>query len=95
MIKKNQSAAQSYFDINTGLTSKIFDCFLERLLPKKFIFFSSVKAAADSILGDAYRRRDSDSSWSLWGERLQAEEYTKNHLCFFQLFLLVRIGLYG
>ena len=36
---KNQSAAQSYFDINTGLTQKIFDFFLESSA-KKFIFFS-------------------------------------------------------
>ncbi len=48
---KNQSAAQEYFDINTGLTQKIFDFFLESSA-KKFIFFSSVKAAADSVVGD-------------------------------------------
>ena len=48
---KNQSAAQVYFDINTGLTQKIFDFFLESSA-KKFIFFSSVKAAADSVVGD-------------------------------------------
>lgn len=30
---KNQSAAQSYFDINTGLTQKIFDFFWS-LLPR-------------------------------------------------------------
>ena len=38
---KNQSAAQVYFDINTGLTQKIFDFFLESSA-KKFVFFSSV-----------------------------------------------------
>uniref|UniRef100_UPI002A8225DA NAD(P)-dependent oxidoreductase n=1 Tax=Bacteroides nordii TaxID=291645 RepID=UPI002A8225DA len=48
---KNQSAAQIYFDINTGLTQKIFDFFLKSSA-KKFIFFSSVKAAADSVVGD-------------------------------------------
>jgi len=48
---KNQSAAQVYFDINTGLTQKIFDFFLESKATK-FIFFSSVKAAADSVVGD-------------------------------------------
>ena len=47
---KNQSAAQTYFDINTGLTQKIFDFFLESTA-KRFIFFSSVKAAADSVVG--------------------------------------------
>ena len=51
---KNQSVAQAYFDINTGLTQKIFDFFLESTA-KKFIFFSSVKAAADSVVGDALR----------------------------------------
>ena len=40
---KNQSLAQSYFDINTGLTQKIFDYFLQSET-KTFIFFSSVKS---------------------------------------------------
>lgn len=44
---KKQSATQVYFDINTGLTQKIFDFFLESCA-RKFIFFSSVKAAASS-----------------------------------------------
>ena len=41
---KNRSAAQAYFEVNTGLTMKAFDFFL-RSDAKKFIFFSSVKAA--------------------------------------------------
>lgn len=48
---KNQSVAQSYFDINTGLTQKIFDFFMQSEA-KTFVFFSSVKAAADSVPGD-------------------------------------------
>ena len=39
---KNQSIAQSYFDINTGLTQKIFDFFLQSSA-KKFIFFRFIK----------------------------------------------------
>lgn len=63
---KNQSASQVYFDINTGLTQKIFDFFLESSA-KKFIFFSSVKAAADSVVGGYVDRRcDTYSGWSLW-----------------------------
>jgi nucleoside-diphosphate-sugar epimerase len=46
---KNKSQAQVYFDINTGLTQKIFDYFLQSTA-KQFIFFSSVKAAADRIV---------------------------------------------
>lgn len=45
------SEAQSYFEINTGLTERIFDYFLQSDA-KTFIFFSSVKAAADSVPGD-------------------------------------------
>lgn len=44
---KNQSLAETYFEINTELTKKIFDYFLQSKA-KKFIFFSSVKAAADT-----------------------------------------------
>ncbi len=45
---KNQTNAQTYFDINTGLTKTIFDWFCTSGA-KKFIFFSSVKAAADKL----------------------------------------------
>lgn len=47
---KNQTVAQTYFDINTGLTQKIYDWFLNSEA-SKFIFFSSVKAAADKVEG--------------------------------------------
>ncbi len=45
---KNQTEATSYFEINTGLTQKIYDWFLKSNA-RKFIFFSSVKAAADTV----------------------------------------------
>ena len=51
---KNQSSAQEYFNINTALTQKIFDFFLESSA-KKFIFFSSVKAVADTVVGEVLR----------------------------------------
>ena len=47
----NTSLAQEYFDINVGLTRQIFDFFLESEA-RKFIFFSSVKAVADTVSGD-------------------------------------------
>jgi len=47
---KNQTVAQTYFDINTGLTQKIYDWF-RASQASKFIFFSSVKAAADKVNG--------------------------------------------
>lgn len=47
---KNWTNAQQYFSINKGLTIKIFDQF-SRSNASKFIFFSSVKAAADEVEG--------------------------------------------
>ena len=47
---KNKSAADVYFKVNTGLTQKIFDYFMASSA-KKFIFFSTAKAAADRVCG--------------------------------------------
>ena len=72
---KNQSAAQVYFDINTGLTQKIFDFFLESSA-KKFVFFSSVKAAADSVSGDILTEDVIPAPAGPYGEsKIRAEEY--------------------
>ena len=77
---KNQSIAQSYFDINTGLTQKIFDFFLESSA-KKFIFFSSVKAAADSVIGDILTEEINPTPVGPYGEsKIRAEEYIQKHL---------------
>lgn len=48
---KNKSAADVYFKVNTGLTQKIFDWFLKQPKCKKFVFFSTAKAAADRVEG--------------------------------------------
>lgn len=48
---KNQSAADVYFKVNTGLTQKIFDYFLAQDSIKKFVFFSTAKASADKVEG--------------------------------------------
>lgn len=77
---KNQSAAQEYFDINTGLTQKIFDFFLESSA-KKFIFFSSVKAAADSVVGDKLTEEVIPTPVGPYGEsKIKAEEYIQKNL---------------
>jgi len=47
---KNQTEAEVYFKVNTGLTQKIYDYFLKSSA-KKFIFFSTAKAAADKVDG--------------------------------------------
>lgn len=79
---KNQSAAQEYFDINTGLTQKIFDFFLESSA-RKFIFFSSVKAAADSVIGDMLTEDVIPTPVGPYGEsKIRAEEYIQEHFVF-------------
>ena len=77
---KNQSQAQVYFDINTGLTQKIFDFFLNSSA-KKFIFFSSVKAAADSVVGDMLTEDVIPTPVGPYGEsKIRAEEYILDKL---------------
>lgn len=48
---KNQTVADVYFKVNTGLTQKIFDWFLAQPKCMKFVFFSTAKAAADRVEG--------------------------------------------
>ena len=47
---KNETEADVYFKVNTGLTERIFDWFV-RLGRGKFIFFSTAKAAAGMVDG--------------------------------------------
>lgn len=49
---KNQTQADVYFKVNRDLTMKVFSYFMNHKDIKKFIFFSSVKAAADQVLGE-------------------------------------------
>lgn len=77
---KNRSAAQLYFDINTGLTQKIFDFFLESSA-KKFIFFSSVKAASDSVVGNILTEDVIPTPVGPYGEsKIAAENYILDKL---------------
>ena len=47
---KNQTVADVYFKVNRDLTIKIFDYFCEHPSIKKFVFFSTAKAAADKVV---------------------------------------------
>lgn len=77
---KNQSVAQSYFDINTGLTERIFDFFIKSDA-RVFVFFSSVKAAADSVPGDVLTEDVVPAPVGPYGEsKIRAEEYILKRL---------------
>jgi len=72
---KNKNDAQVYFDINTGLTEKIFDYFLQSNA-KQFIFFSSVKAAADTVEGEILTEDVVPKPVGPYGEsKIAAENY--------------------
>jgi len=72
---KNQTNAQVYFDINTGLTQKIYDWFLASNA-QKFIFFSSVKAAADRVEVEVLTEDIIPSPKGPYGEsKIAAENY--------------------
>ncbi|NHB69853.1 NAD-dependent epimerase/dehydratase family protein [Perlabentimonas gracilis] len=72
---KNTSDPQSYFHINLGLTQKIFDFFLESDA-EKFIFFSTVKAVADSVEGEYLTEDIEPNPQTPYGQSKQeAEKY--------------------
>lgn len=75
---KNKSAADVYFKVNTGLTQKIFDYFMASGA-KKFVFFSTAKAAADRV--DGVLTEDVvPTPVGPYGEsKINAEEYILGH----------------
>lgn len=75
---KNKTGSDLYFQVNTGLTQKIFDYYLQSTT-KKFIFFSSVKAAADSVLGESLVEEMTPHPMGPYGEsKIKAEEYIQS-----------------
>lgn len=72
---KNTSSEQEYFDVNVGLTKKIFQHFLKSSA-SKFIFFSSVKAVADSVRDEFLTEDMLANPQTPYGKsKLQAEQY--------------------
>lgn len=72
---KNKIHADEYFTANTALTKTIFDYFLQSGV-KKFIYFSSVKAIADTVEGEVLTEDVTPKPIGPYGEsKLKAEEY--------------------
>ena len=72
---KNKAAAEVYFKVNTELTKKIYDYFLAHDSIKKFIFFSTAKAAADRVEG-VLTEDVTPAPVGPYGEsKIKAEEY--------------------
>ena len=78
---KNKSGADIYFKVNTELTKRIFDYFTNRQEIKKFIFFSSVKAAVDKVPGEILTEDVTPSPVGPYGEsKVKAEEHILGNL---------------
>jgi len=72
---KRKSDEKPYFDINVGLTKLIYGKFLESRT-EKFIFFSSVKAAADYVEGSILTEDIEPKPVGAYGEsKIMAEQY--------------------
>ena len=76
---KNQAAEEVYFKVNRDLTVRIFDYFLASSA-RKFVFFSTAKAAADSV--DGVLTEDViPSPVGPYGEsKIAAEKYILEHM---------------
>ena len=79
-VKTNGNAQrEAYFEINTGLTMKIYDYFLKSTA-RKFVFFSSVKAAADQVEGEFVDENVEPKPVGPYGEsKMAAERYILDH----------------
>jgi len=75
---KNKTNTKIYFDINVGLTQQVFDRFLESKA-KQFIYFSSVKAVADTVEGDCLTEDATPKPIGVYAEsKIKAEEYIQS-----------------
>ena len=71
---KNTSASQEYYEVNTELTKKVFDAFLESEA-KVFITLSSVKAVADQVEGELTEQYNPNPITHYGKSKLLAEQY--------------------
>jgi nucleoside-diphosphate-sugar epimerase len=87
---KNKAKAGVYFEVNTGLTKKIYDYYLTSDA-EKFMFFSTVKAAADSVVGDFLTEEIVPSPKGPYGEsKIAAENYILSHPSANKTFYILR-----
>lgn len=71
---KNTLDDNEYYRVNTDLTIALFDKFLQSDI-KDFIFFSSVKAAADSVEGTLTEDSKANPQTAYGKSKLKAETY--------------------
>jgi len=75
---RNVSNPQDYDDVNFGLTKRMYDRFATSDATK-FIFASSVKAVADTVVGKLTESTTPSPSTAYGISKLRAESYIRNH----------------
>ena len=75
---KNTSHSSEYFTVNTELTKQLFDVFLTSEI-QDFIYFSSVKAVADTVENILYEDEIPQPKTPYGQSKLKAEEYILSH----------------
>ncbi|MEN9907191.1 MAG: hypothetical protein RLZZ540_332 [Bacteroidota bacterium] len=70
----NVSLVSDYFKVNTNLTKELFSVFLKSEI-KDFIYFSSVKAVADTVDGVLTEEVLAEAQTPYGQSKLQSEEY--------------------
>lgn len=71
---KNTSSPKEYFQVNTELTKQLFDRFLDSNA-RDFIYFSSVKAVADSVEGVLDEKVEPKPKTPYGQSKWRAEQY--------------------
>ena len=71
---KNSANDNEYFEVNTNLTKRMFDLFIESTC-KVFIYMSSVKASADEVLGVLLEDATPNPITAYGKSKLAAEKY--------------------
>ncbi|MFA6086664.1 NAD-dependent epimerase/dehydratase family protein [Mucilaginibacter sp.] len=74
---KKASNANEYYKVNFELTKRLYDAFLESNA-KKFIFISSVKASADTVVGVLTEDVVPDPKTDYGKSKLMAEQYIQS-----------------
>ena len=92
---KNETEAQVYYDVNTGLTQRIYDYFLKSDA-NKFVYFSSVKAAADAVAGDILTEEMPARPVGPYGKsKFMAEKYILSHATAKDVYILRPCMIHG
>lgn len=86
---RNTSAPDSYFEVNTTLTRQLYDAYKSRP-GGKFIFVSSVKAAADSVEGVLTEETPAQPQTPYGQSKRAAEEHIESNAGALAAFYILR-----